>query len=269
MSKLQKAQGKVTLSTLFDRYQKGQKISMVTCYDYSFARLIDQTEVELVLVGDSLGNVILGLPDTIQVTVDDVAFCVRGVSAGLKRSFLIADMPFMSFYDETTAMRNVETLLRAGAQGVKIEGGLAIAPLVEKIVTMGIPVMGHVGFTPQSIHMLSGYRVQGRDANDAEVILNAAKSLQDAGAFAIVLELVTAPLAKTITDTLKIPTIGIGAGPDCSGQVLVLHDLLGFESQAYKHVREFAKIGDTVTAALRQFTQEVRAKEFPTAQHSF
>ncbi len=263
-------QPKVTLKTIASAYQSGRKLSMITCYDYSFARIIDQTEVDMVLVGDSLGNVMLGLSDTLQVRMDDMEFCLRGCRAGLTRPLLIADMPFMSYASESRVLKNVERFMRAGAEAVKLEGGLAVTPMVKKLVELGIPVMGHIGFTPQSIHMLGGYRVQGRSVEEAKALKEAALGLEDAGVFSIVLELVPADCATMITESLNVPSIGIGAGPRCDGQVLVLHDLLGFDDRhQFKHVKTYMNLGLAVKNAVSEYVADVKSGQFPTDEQAF
>ncbi len=259
------------MRTLQKRKHDGQKISMITCYDAAFAALIEQSTIDMVLVGDSLGNVILGLKDTIPVTMEHMLHHTAAVSRGLKRAMLVADMPFLSYnISVEQALRNAGRLVqKGGAHAVKLEGGAAILPQVKAIVAAGIPVVGHLGLTPQSIHTLGGYRVQGRGEQGKE-LLEAAKGLAEAGACALVLELVPQPLAAEVTRELSIPTIGIGAGPDTDGQVLVLHDLLGFNSEfTPKFLKRYANLGESVLKAVKQYDSEVKSGQFPGPEHSF
>lgn len=259
------------MRTLQKRKLDGQKISMITCYDAAFAALIEQTSIDTVLVGDSLGNVILGLKDTLPVTMEHMVHHTAAVSRALRRPMLVADLPFLSYNLSTEqALRNAGRLVQeGGAHAVKLEGGLAVLPQVKAIVAAGIPVIGHLGLTPQSIHSLGGYRVQGRGEQGKE-LLEAAKKLAEAGASALVLELVPQALAAEVTRALSIPTIGIGAGPDTDGQVLVLHDLLGFHSEfTPKFLKKYANLGEIVVKAVGQYDSEVKSGHFPGPEHSF
>ena len=260
-----------TIGELLMKKQRGEKISVVTCYDAAFARLIDQTDMDMVLVGDSLGNVVLGYDSTIPVTIDDMVYHTRSVARILRGPFLIADMPFGSYITDDDAIRGAVRLMQeGGAKAVKLEGGSSVLSQVGKIVEAGIPVVGHLGLTPQSVHALSGYKVQGRSAKAAEKMLEDAKALEKAGVSCLVLELVPSELSMQIQDALTIPIIGIGAGPDCDGQVLVLHDLLGFDdSFKPKFLKRYANIGKTVVDALDTYIGEVRGKSFPSQDHSF
>lgn len=249
-----------------------QKISMVTCYDSSFARLVDASSVEVVLVGDSLGNVMMGYEDPIPVTISDMIHHTACVSRVLKRPFLVADMPFCSYrLSDEQALLNASRLVQeGGAQAVKLEGGVEIASQVQAITRAGIPVVGHLGLTPQSVHAMGGYKVQGRGDTAERLLLDNAQALADAGAFCLVLELIPAALAKKVTEKISIPTIGIGAGADCDGQVLVLQDLLGFdESFQPKFLKRYAQLGETIVGALNQYDGDVKANAFPTADNSF
>ena len=223
----------VTVSHIVQAKAAGKKISSITCYDAAFARIIEQTGVDLVLVGDSLGNVMLGYDNTLPVTMDDMVHHTAAVTRILRRPFVCADMPFLSYnVSVEQALTNAGRLVQeAGAQAVKVEGGASIAPQVKAMVQAGIPVMGHLGLTPQSVHAMGGYRVQGRGADAAKRMMDDALALQEAGIFSLVLEMVPAELAGRITAALKIPTIGIGAGPKCDGQIIVLHDILGFDEE--------------------------------------
>lgn len=253
-------------------YEAGQPITMVTCYDFTFARLVDKAGIDCILVGDSLGNVIQGHDTTLPVTVDDIVYHTRAVMRGCSSAHVIADMPFMSY--QVTAddgLRAAGKLLKeGGAQAVKVEGGEAVAPMIRRMVDAGIPVCGHLGLTPQSVHAFGGYRVQAKSADAAERLISDAKALQDAGAYMVVLEMVPAQLAGRVTEALQIPTIGIGAGNLTSGQVLVIYDLLGlnldFKPRFLKH---YANLEETVTSALEQYRDDVRQRAYPDDEHSF
>jgi len=251
---------------------KGEKIPMITAYDYTSARLADAAEIPVVLVGDSLGMVVMGYDSTIQVTLDDMVHHTKMVSRGSQNALIIADMPFMTYQvDPAQALTNAARLIQeGGAQSVKLEGGQSVAETVHRIVECGIPVMGHLGLTPQSINALGGYRVQGRQRKEAVQLLQDAKALEDAGAYAVVLELVPTQLARLISQRLTIPTIGIGAGPGCDGQVQVLHDMLGlFTDFMPKHAKRYANLAEEIKEAFFQYAREVREGEFPTDQQSF
>jgi 3-methyl-2-oxobutanoate hydroxymethyltransferase len=245
---------------------------MVTAYDASAARLADAAGVDVVLVGDSVGMVVQGQPDTLRVTLSDMAYHGRCVAAGLSRAHLCVDMPFMSYQlSPEQALRSAGVLVQDGrAQSVKLEGGARSAPAIRAIVEAGIPVVGHVGLTPQSVHALGGFKVQGRGEENARRILADARAVEDAGAFAVVLEMVPHTLASEITAALRIPTIGIGAGPGCDGQVLVWHDLLGMDSRfTPRFVKRYAELEAPVVAALAAYVAEVRAGAFPTHEQAF
>lgn len=249
-----------------------RRLTCVTCYDGAFARLIDQTNIDLVLVGDSVGNVLLGFDGTIPVTVDHMVHHTAAVSRCLNKPLLCADMPFLSYHlSESQALANAARLVQeGGAQCVKMEGGASIVPQVKKIVSAGIPVMGHLGLTPQSVHQMGGYRVQGRDSDSRDLLIREARELEDAGVFALVLEVIPHDLAAQVTEALKIPTIGIGAGPSCDGQILVLHDLLGFDSGFKpKFLKKYGDLGSQIVKALESYDKEVKSGEFPTMEHSF
>lgn len=257
----------VTVPGLSQKKPRGEKISAVTAYDYPFARLADRAGVDVVLVGDSVGRVELGLPNELPVTMEIMLHHARAARRGVERALLLADMPFLSYHvSADEAVRNAGRLLQeGGANAVKLEGGQSVAPAVRRIVEAGIPVCGHLGFTPQSVNQI-GVRVQGKDEAGAERLRADAQALQEAGAFAVVLELIPRALAAQITHELTIPTIGIGAGPGCDGQVLVINDLLGLhgdEHTPFKHVKEYAHLDDDVLRALRAFRQEVEDGQFP------
>ena len=245
---------------------------MVTAYDYTAARIADAAGIPIILVGDSLGMVVLGYDSTIPVTMDDMVRHARMVRRGASEALVVVDLPFMSYQvDPGEALRNAGRLMQeGGAHTVKLEGGVAIAAAVRRIVDAGVPVMGHLGLTPQSVNAMGGYRVQGRTRAAARRVLDDALALQDAGAYAVVLECVPSPLARLITEKLAIPTIGIGAGPHCDGQVQVFHDLLGLYSDfTPRHVRRYAALADDIGAALRCYAAEVRNGAFPSAAESF
>jgi 3-methyl-2-oxobutanoate hydroxymethyltransferase len=252
--------------------RRGERVPMITAYDYPMARLADAAGVPLLLVGDSLGTTVLGYDTTIPVTLDDVIYHARAVVRGSTRALVIADMPFMSYQvGASDALRNAGHLLQVGgAQAVKIEGGAPVVETVRRLVEAGIPVQGHLGLTPQSVHALGGYRLQGRDEAAARRLVDDARALEQAGVFSLVLELIPAPLARTITAELTVPTIGIGAGPFCDGQVQVIHDLLGLnpEFQA-RHVRRYATLAETIRQALEAYARDVRDGSFPGPAESF
>jgi 3-methyl-2-oxobutanoate hydroxymethyltransferase len=263
---------RVTVTDLRRMKAEGERITMVTAYDATFAKLADKGGADVILVGDSLGMVIQGQEDTLGVTVDDVVYHTRAVVRGARRAHVVADMPFMSYQAEVQeAMRNAGRLLKeGGAQSVKLEGGEEHAELVFKLVRSGIPVMGHLGLTPQSVHAMGGFKVQGKSRDQAEQILRDAQALEAAGAYAVVLEGVPVELSRVITEALTIPTIGIGAGVDCDGQVLVIYDLLGlFEDFVPKFVKQYATLGADAVAAIGAYKEEVQAGAFPAEAHTF
>ncbi len=256
--------------------QQGEKIVMLTAYDYPSARIAEAAGVDIILVGDSLGMVVLGYEDTIKVTLDDMLHHSKAVARGSERALVVTDLPFMTYQTSAEdAMRNAGRLLQeGGAQAVKLEGGVHMAETVRRLVQVGIPVVGHIGLTPQSINQLGGYKVQGRTPEAAERLLEDAIALQQAGAFCVVLETVPAPLAELITQRLAVPVIGIGAGAACDGQVLVWHDLLAYDTSFLtrhipRHVKEYAHVGKDMRQAIEQYVAEVREGSFPTPQQSF
>ena len=262
---------RITLTDIDRLYRSGEKLVMLTCYDASFAVLAEEAGVELLLVGDSLGMVIQGHPTTLPVTLDDIAYHTRAVARTAQRALVIADMPFGSYQGTAeTAFANAATLMAAVAHMVKLEGGRLMHPTVRYLVDRGIPVCGHIGLTPQSVHQLGGFRVQGRAEDAANVLRDEARLLQEAGAALIVLEAMPAALAGTITAELHTPTIGIGAGPDCSGQVLVLYDALGiYPGRKARFVRDFMAGSTSIAEALGTYVQDVKAGKFPAAEHCF
>ena len=258
---------KVTAPGLKAMKEAGERIVCVTAYDATSGLLADQAGVDLILVGDSVGNVVLGYDTTVPVTLDDIVHHLKAVRRVVSNALLVADLPFGSYnVSVEQAVESSITLLKAGAEAVKLEGDYPDA--VEAIFRAGIPVMGHVGFTPQSVHRFGGFKVQGR-GEDAAKIQQVAQGLEEAGAFGIVLELMPAAASKSITQALSIPTIGIGGGPDCDGEIQVFHDIMGLSEKAFKHTRFYANGRKTFSSALTQYTKDVRAKTFPGPENSF
>jgi 3-methyl-2-oxobutanoate hydroxymethyltransferase len=263
---------KITVPRIVKMKQQEKKITCLTAYDYSLARILDDAGVDILLVGDSVGSVVQGQPNTLAVTMDEMIYHTRIVARGRKRALVVGDMPFLSFQvGREQALRNAGRFLQeAGAEAIKLEGGVAISNTIAAIVNAGIPVMGHVGLTPQSVHRFGGYKIQGREEGQHEIIVRDALAVEDAGAFAIVLEGIPTPLAKEITERVTIPTIGIGAGIHCDGQVLVVHDMLGlFDEFTPKFVKRYADIKGSMAAAVKTFIDEVRERKFPGEEHSF
>jgi len=260
----------ITVNTLQGMKQDGEKFAVLAAYDATFAHFISEAEVEVILVGDSLGMVIQGHDTTIPVTVEQIAYHTAAVKRGAKRSLIMADMPFMSYGDHNTALNNAATLMQAGAQMVKLEGGDWLAETFHRMSERGIPTCAHLGLTPQSVNKFGGYKVQGRDADHAQQILSDAKTLEQAGADLLVLECVPTALATEITRQLTIPVIGIGAGPNTDAQVLVLYDMLGLTpSRAPKFTKNFLRDNEDIPAALRAYVEEVKHGSFPAEEHSF
>ena len=256
----------------FQHYKHDKKkLVVVTAYDALFTHIVEQAGIEAILVGDSLGVVIQGNANTLSVTMDDMLYHTKIVAGAAQRALVIGDMPFMSYQaGREDALRNAGRFLQAGAQAIKLEGGAVVVDHVAAMTSIGIPVMGHLGMTPQSVHRYGGYKVQGKESDHALVLLNDAKALEAAGAFAIVLEAIPAELAKTITEQLTIPTIGIGAGPHCDGQVLVLYDLLGlFDEFVPKFVKPYAHLKADALQALRRYKEEVEQGKFPSDSESY
>lgn len=253
--------------------KKGVPITMLTAYDYPSAKLAEEADIDMILVGDSLGNVVLGYNSTIPVTLDDMVYHTRAVARGAEETFIVADMPFMTYHgDIDESLRGVRRLMQEGhAHAVKMEGGEEIAGTVKRIVQSGVPVLGHIGLTPQSVNQIGGYRIQGKDAQDAQRLMNDAKALEAAGAFAIVLELVTEEAAAEISKALSIPTIGIGAGRYCDGQVLVFHDILKYASpyRDKRFVKTYADVGSIIREGITQYVKEVKDRSFPAEEHVF
>jgi 3-methyl-2-oxobutanoate hydroxymethyltransferase len=263
---------RVTVTDFLAKKQRGEKLALLTAYDYPTAFFVDEAGVDGILVGDTLGMVVLGMETTLPVTMEQMLDRTAAVVRAAKRSLVIADMPFLSYQvNEDEAVRNAGRFLKeAGAHAVKLEGGHRVAAIVRRLTEAGIPVMGHLGMTPQSVHQFGGFRLQGRAREDAERMLEEACELQAAGVFSIVLELVPAELAAAITRMARVPTIGIGAGPDCDGEVQVFHDILGlFEWLKPRHTKRYADLGDVIRRAVGQYVADVRAGEFPTNENSF
>ncbi len=263
---------KITVPDIKARKNSGKPITMLTAYDYPLALLIDQGGIDIILVGDSLGMVVLGYSDTVSVTMDEMIHHTKSVSRVVKHAMVITDMPFGSYnVSLKNAVSNANRILKEGrADCVKLEGGKSMAPVVEAVVNAGIPVQGHIGLTPQTASALGGFKVQGKSAEAARILLEDAKALEAAGCFSIVLEAIPSPIAQMITETISIPTIGIGAGVQCDGQVLVIHDLVGlFDRFTPKFVKQYAKISDTIAKAIETYKTEVTERKFPDETHSF
>ncbi len=261
---------RLTILDLQKKKDQKEKLVAVTAYDATFASLVDDA-VDVVLVGDSLGMVIQGHENTLSVSLDDMVYHTKAVNRKLTHAHLVVDMPFLTYQvSKEKAVQNAGTLLKAGAQSVKVEGGVEICETVCTLTKLGIPVMGHVGLTPQSVHQLGGFRVQGKESYQKDQLIRDAKHLEEAGAYAVVLESIPQDLAQEITHRLKIPTIGIGAGVYCDGQVLVIYDLLGMDPQFQpKFLKRYANLSETIQAAVQTYAREVREEKFPTEEHSF
>jgi len=263
---------RITINQIKEMKQKGEKITMLTAYDYTTARIVDEAGFPLILVGDSLGMVVLGYESTIPVTMEEMLHHTRAVVRGTKQAMVVGDMPFMTYHISVEdALRNAARFIQeAGTQAVKLEGGVTVAEKVRRIVDCGIPVMGHIGLTPQSIHQFGGFKLQGKTPEAAARLLEDAQALEQAGAFSIVLETIPAQLARLITDKVSVPTIGIGAGIDCDGQVQVINDILGsFTDFVPKHAKQYVRLTDIISRAVTQYRDEVKAGTFPTEKHSF
>lgn len=266
------AQGrKITILDLQAKKTKGERFTMVTAYDYPTALIAEEAGIDVILVGDSLAMVVLGLPNTVSVTVDEMLHHCRAVARGAKNPLLVGDMPFMSYTNAGEAVHNAGRFLKeAGMDVVKMEGGRRVAPIARAVVEAGIPVMGHIGLTPQTISQLGGFRVQGKDAAAVKQLIEDASALEEAGCFAIVLEAIPDQVAKLITEELTIPTIGIGAGLHCDAQVLVIHDMIGlFDRFVPKFVKQYANVREQMLAALQQYKSEVEAGQFPGPEHVY
>jgi 3-methyl-2-oxobutanoate hydroxymethyltransferase len=263
---------KITIPDIYKKKAEGGKITMLTAYDFPTAQIVDQAGIDIALVGDSLGMVVQGIDSTLPVTMDEMIYHTKMVARAAKTALVIGDMPFLSYQAGIDdAVRNAGRFLKeAGAEAVKLEGGTSVAAVIRAIVAAGIPVMGHIGLTPQHVHALGGFKVQGRDEASREKILADARAVQESGAFSVVLEAVPSSLAREIGSILSIPTIGIGAGPHCDGQVLVLHDLLGlFDRFTPKFVKRYASLKDEALRAIKEYKKEVESGVFPTDEQSF
>ena len=257
---------KVTAPSLIQMKARGEKISMITAYGYPWAKMADEAGIDVLLIGDTLGMVVLGYENTLQVTMEDMVRHTAAVARGAKRALVVGDMPFLSYQVSTEdAMRNAGRLIQEGmAQAVKVEGSDHIVDTIKRMVDSGIPVMGHIGLTPQSVHQFGGFKMQGKDAENADRIRREALALQDAGVFAIVLEAIPALLAKEITESLEVATIGIGAGPDCDGHVLVSHDMLGlYDGHVPSFVKQYANLWQMTSDAFKAYNEDVKARKYP------
>ena len=264
--------GKITIQDFLKKKSEGRKITMLTAYDYPFAQIVDEAGIDAILVGDSLGMVVQGLENTLPVTMDEMIYHTRMVSRAVKNALVIGDMPFMSYQTSIEdAVKNSGRFLKeAGASAVKIEGGAEVTEQIRAMTRSDIPVMAHIGLTPQSIHRMGGYKVQGKTEESAQRLIGEAHMVEDAGAFALLLEAIPMKLAKKITEELSIPTIGIGAGPHCDGQVLVLHDVIGlFERFVPKFVKRYANLKDEAVKGIRTYREEVEKGEFPSEEQGF
>lgn len=261
-----------TVNSFIEAKAKGQKITMLTAYDYSMAKIIDQAGVDCILIGDSLGMVVQGYDSTLEVTMEDMIYHCRAVGRGTNNAFVVGDLPFMSYHISIEdAVRNAGRLVQEGkVHGVKIEGGVEVVDKVKAIINAQIPVMGHIGLTPQSVNMFGGFKVQGNEVERAKKVIADAIALEEAGAFAIVLEAIPGKLAKIISEKISIPTIGIGAGKDCDGQVLVINDLLGMYSEfTPKFAKKYTNLKDEITTSVGQYIEEVKQASFPEDKHTF
>lgn len=262
---------KVTIQYLKSKKKNHQKITMLTAYDYPMAKLIDQAGIDMILVGDSLGMVVLGYDSTLPVTMEDMIRHTQAVNRGTEAAFLVGDMPYKSYDNRADAVKNARRFMEeAGCDAVKLEGGAESVEVAKAIIEAGIPVMGHLGLTPQSVEKLGGFKVQGKTAEAAKAIIEDAKSLEAIGCFSIVLECIPSAIAKIITEELKVPTIGIGAGPDCDGQVLVTNDMVGlFDRFIPKFVKQYTKLSTGIRESLMAYKKDVEAKRFPSKEHEF
>lgn len=263
---------KFTVTSFLEAKQNKEKITMLTAYDYSMAKIMDNAGIDAILIGDSLGMVVQGYNSTLEVTVDDIVYHCRAVARGVKNAFIVGDMPFLSYHitiDES--VRNAGRIIQEGkAEAVKLEGGIEIVDKIKAIINAQIPVMGHIGLTPQSVNLLGGFKVQGRQVEQAQKLIEDAKALEAAGVFAIVLEAIPQDLAKIITEAVNIPTIGIGAGKHCDGQILVVNDLLGmYQDLSPKFVKRYANLSETIDNSIKDYIDEVKTSKFPEEKHTF
>lgn len=273
MEKMSKQQQAQSVNRIRNMKQTGEPIAMITAYDYCSARLAEAAQIDMILVGDSLGNVVLGYDSTVPVTIEDIIYHARAVRRGAPHTFIVADMPFMTYHSTVTeTLHYIKRLMQKGhVNAIKMEGGTEIVQMVTASVQAGVPVLGHIGLTPQSVNQIGGYCVQGKTIKDARRLLADAQQLEQAGAFALVLELMTAQVATYISERIKIPTIGIGAGQHCNGQVLVYHDLLHYDitNHPKRFVKQYADIGNTIQQAITTYIQDVKQCVFPAPEHSF
>lgn len=261
---------RVTIDLLLKMKEKKEKIVALTAYDYLTAKILDEIGVDLILVGDSAANVIFGYETTLPIDLSAMLMFTSAVTRAVKRALVVGDMPFLSYQiSKEEALKNAGLFLKLGAQAVKLEGGEPVLPIIEHLVKFGIPVMGHLGLTPQSVHQLGGYKLQARTKEEQEKLLKEALLLEEVGCFAVVLEKIPMEAAKMVTEKLKIPTIGIGAGPYCDGQILVLHDMLGLNEKKFKFVKRYADLATIIKKAVREYLEEVKKGEFPREEHSF
>lgn len=261
-----------TTQSFLEAKQKGDKITMLTAYDYSMAKIVDMAGIDAILVGDSLGMVVQGYQSTLQVTIDDIIYHCKAVSRGVNRALVVGDMPFLTYHNtEAEAVRNAGRLIQEGcANAVKLEGGKSMANTIKAIIRAQIPVMGHIGLTPQSVNIIGGFKIQGRQEEQAKQLIEDAIALQEAGVFAIVLEGIPAKLAKIISGKINIPTIGIGAGADCDGQILVVNDMLGmFNDFTPKFVKQYANVNEIINEAIHNYINEVKNIQFPADEHIY
>ncbi|MGQ9677871.1 MAG: 3-methyl-2-oxobutanoate hydroxymethyltransferase [bacterium] len=265
------ASEKVTTLRVMKKKQRGERIVCLTAYDYLFARILDEVGVDIILVGDSAANVIYGMKTTLGIGMEEMVYHTRAVVSGVKRALVVADMPFLSYQVSLAlAVENAGRLLKAGAEAVKLEGAGPVLETIRQLVEYGIPVMGHLGLTPQSVHKFGGYRVQARRPEEQEKLLSDARALEAAGCFALILEKVPTEAAARVTKSLQIPVIGIGAGPDCDGQVLVLQDMLGLNDEVpFKFVKRYAELAAVIRAGVKEYIDEVRQGKFPGPEHTF
>ncbi len=261
----------VTIETIVSMKKKHEKIVCLTAYDYPTAKILDEVGIDIILVGDSAANVFAGEKTTLPITMEEMLYHMKIVARAVEHALVIADMPFLSYQTSLAdAVYNAGRFLKVGACGVKLEGGTPMVDTIKRLIDIGIPVMGHLGLTPQSIHKFSGYKLQGKTEKEASQMIEEAELLQSAGCFSIVLEKIPAALAKRVTESISIPTIGIGAGPHCDGQVLVLHDMLGlFEDFTPKFVKKYARLGDEIRRAVQCYKEEVKKGIYPDKEHSF
>ncbi|MBS4015616.1 MAG: 3-methyl-2-oxobutanoate hydroxymethyltransferase [Candidatus Latescibacteria bacterium] len=261
---------KITIPGLVKMKKSGKKIVCLTAYDYLTAQIFDRAEIDLILVGDSAANVIYGHSTTLPIGMSEMLSHTQAVCNAVKRALVVADMPFMSYQPSVdVAIKNAGDFLKAGAQAVKLEGGTAVLEIAEKLIKFGIPVMGHLGLTPQSVHAFGGYKLQAKTNSAQKQLIQDAKQLENIGCFSIVLEKIPSSIAKTVTDSLKIPTIGIGAGPACDGQILVWQDMLGLSEIKLKFVKQYADLRKIITGGVKQYKKEVEQGTFPQKKHSF